>query len=242
MNKDSIYDIIKNNEQEAIITELKIIAEMQCGFDENFGVPRQSGLSDGVGYIVFKKEYSSPEAFREIEGFSHIWLIWGFSENGDKWSPTVRPPRLGGNKRVGVFASRSPFRPNPIGISSVEFCGIEQVKEGIRLKIKGADLKNGTPIYDIKPYLPFTDSHPQAKYGYAEETRKQKLEVSASEEMLAELPEDGRKEILSALSQDPRPHYHKDGKGYTMAYAGMQISFTVNEKKLTITNIKKDSI
>lgn len=215
---------------------------MQCDFDENFGIPRQSGLSNTIGYVVVKKEYSSPEAFREIEGFSHIWLIWGFSENGDKWSSTVRPPRLGGNKRVGVFASRSPFRPNPIGLSSVELCEVKHTKDGTILKVKGADLKNGTPIYDIKPYLPFTDSHPDAKYGYAEETKKQKLEVSFREDLISQIPKECTEDLISVLSQDPRPHYQKDGKEYTMKYAEMQISFTVNDKILTVIKIEKDTI
>ena len=185
--------------------ELKIIATIKTDFPTKFGIPRQSGLVDTVGKIVFEEKYKNPDALRGLEDFSHLWLIWGFSEvNKTEWSPTVRPPRLGGNKRVGVFATRSPFRPNPIGLSSVK---ILEIKNG-EIFVSGADLLDGTPIYDIKPYIPYTDCHTDALGGFSDDVLGDNLEVEISEEFKDVLGEDYDKTI-AVLEGDPRPHYQK---------------------------------
>lgn len=222
--------------------ELKIIAKIYTDYKEKFGIPRQSGIAgSSVGKIVFEKEYRRPEALRGIEGYSHLWLIWNFSEaERNEWSPTVRPPRLGGNKRMGVFATRSPYRPNPIALSSVKFLGIEHTEElGDVLLVEGADILDGTPIYDIKPYLKYTDSHPDAQGGFADGVLDYKLEVSISEELLLKIPEEKRQSLITVLENDPRPGYKDDSeKEYGMKYSDFEVFFKVKDGILTVTNIK----
>lgn len=220
---------------------MKIIAHIRSDFQTKFGIPRQSGLVDELeASIVFEPEYRIPEALRELDGYSHIWLIWQFSECTDKeWSPTVRPPRLGGNKRVGVFASRSPFRPNPIGLSCVKLLAIEETeKYGHILKVSGADLLDGTPIYDIKPYLPYVDSHPEATGGFALQQKEGTLDVDISEEMLNRVCKEKRNALIAVLSQDPRPQYQNDTERiYGMDFAGYNIKFRVDDNLLIVTEI-----
>ena len=222
---------------------MKIIARIHTDFKEKFGIPRQSGLVDSLrARIVFEPEYRVKEALRGIEDFSHLWLIWEFSEaKRDGWSPTVRPPRLGGNKRMGVFATRSPFRPNSIGLSSVRLIGIEHTEsEGEVLIISGADLLDGTPIFDIKPYLPFTDSHPDAKGGFADEKKGYEAEVIISDEVKKGISEHRLEEITELLLQDPRPSYRDDeNREYGMSYADLEISFIATSRTLTVTSITK---
>ena len=222
---------------------MKIIAKIQNDFKEKFGIPRQSGITDGfISRIVFEPEYRVKEALRGIDGYSHLWLIWQFSESvRDSWSPTVRPPRLGGNKRMGVFATRSPFRPNPIGLSSVKLIGIEETKtEGTVLLVSGADLLDGTPIYDIKPYLAYTDSHPEAKGGFADAVKDYSLEVDFPDVLLSLINEEKRADLIKVLENDPRPSYIEDeDRIYTFSFADHEISFKVNGKLLTVTNIYK---
>ena len=212
--------------------ELKVIAIARNGHTDKFGIPRQSrDESPVLTRIVFEPEYNVREALRGIEGYSHLWLLWGFSETPmENWSPTVRPPRLGGNKRMGVFATRSPFRPNPIGLSSVRLIDIlETTPEGrIGLLVSGADLLDGTPVYDIKPYLSFSDSHPDAKNGFAEETKNYRLPVDWGQ--ITDLPDpQTKREIEYILSQDPRPAYQNDPeREYKMDYAGWKIVFCVD--------------
>lgn len=219
---------------------MKNIAHIENDLNTKFGVPRQSGLVDAVeSRIVFEKEYRDPEALRGIDGFSHLWLIWDFSEaHRDEWSPTVRPPRLGGNKRMGVFATRSPFRPNPIGLSSVRITRIElHTPEGPIIHVAGADLMNGTPILDIKPYLPHIDCHPNARGGFAEETAQQKeLEVEGLEILDGKFNPQQLKALQAILASDPRPHYHDDPERiYGIQYAGTNVRFKVINNKLSIT-------
>ena len=222
--------------------ETKIIAHIHNDFKEKFGIPRQSGIADdNQSVIVFEKEYRDENALREIENFSHLWLIWYFSKaHRETWSPTVRPPRLGGNKRVGVFATRSPFRPNPIGLSSVKLCEVKKTKEyGTVLIVTGADLLDGTPIFDIKPYLNFTDSHPDSVCGFAEEVKDYHLEVilpeCASEHFSCEEIE----QLKIILSNDPRPAYtNSPSRIYHMRYGDFDIDFIVENKILTVTEIR----
>lgn len=222
---------------------MKVIAHIRNGFTAKFGIPRQSGLAASLqSDIVFTPEYRNPDALRGMEGFSHIWLIWEFSEAeraDDGWSPTVRPPRLGGNTRMGVFATRSPFRPNPIGLSSVKIEGIElHTDEGPVIHVSGADLMNGTPIYDIKPYLPFTDSHPDAAGGFTDMTRVLDIDVEIDSGLSGRFSNEFIDEIREILSQDPRPHYHSDPKReYGMEYRGYEIRFTVSGTTLTVISI-----
>lgn len=222
---------------------MKIIANIYTDFKEKFGIPRQSGICENTrGRVVFLPEYRVPEALRGIEGYSHLWLLWEFSEvKRESWSPTVRPPRLGGNKRVGVFATRSPYRPNPIGLSSVRLIGIEHTEsEGDVLIVAGADILNGTPIYDIKPYLAYTDSHPDAVGGFSDGVRDYRLEVDIPETLLYRVPEDKRESLITVLAGDPRPQYKADGESeYGMSYADMEISFKVSEGVLTVTDIRR---
>ena len=210
---------------------MEIIAYIRTDFPTKFGVPRQSGLVDALrGHISFVGAYKNPDCVRGLEGFSHIWLLWSFSEvRREQWSATVRPPRLGGNTRMGVFATRSPFRPNPIGLSCVRLLHVEYTqKDGPILHVAGADLIDGTPIYDIKPYLPFTDSHPDAQYGFAE--RQHCLEVRCPDELLSRIPPDSREAMLEILRQDPRPAYQCDPtRRYGIPFAGWDIRFTVSE-------------
>ena len=221
--------------------ELKIIAKIYTDYKEKFGIPRQSGIAGSSrGKIVFEKEFRRPEALRGIEGYSHLWLIWHFSEaQREDWSPTVRPPRLGGNKRIGVFATRSPYRPNPIALSSVKFCGIEHNEEyGDVLLVEGADILDGTPIYDIKPYLKYTDSHPDAIGGFADGVLDYKLEVCFPDELLKKIPESKQDSLITALENDPRPGYKEDGeKEYGMRYSDFEVFFKVENKKLTVTKV-----
>ena len=221
---------------------MKIIAKIYTEFDEKFGIPRQSGLvAETVGRIVFEPEYRNPEALRGIEGYTHLWLIWQFSEAvRETWSPTVRPPRLGGNKRMGVFATRSPYRPNPIGLSSVRLLEIKHTEtEGTVLYVGGADLLSGTPIYDIKPYLPFTDSHPDASGGFADEVKEYEIEVEISENVKKRLSADEEKKLVALLAQDPRPSYKpEDEKIYGMKLGGKEIKFKYENCKLLVTEIE----
>lgn len=214
------------------------IAYIHTDFKDKFGIPRQSGRAKALtGKIVFLPAYRNPEALRELEGFSHIWLLFDFSKSHrEAWSPTVRPPRLGGNRRVGVFASRSPFRPNPIGLSSVRLERIEETQqEGTVLHVSGVDLLDGTPIYDIKPYLPFSDSHPEASGGYADEVKEFRLEVEFPQDLLQTIPEEKQEALIECLSEDPRPAYHEEPERvYHMLYAGFDIHFRVEGNKLQV--------
>jgi tRNA-Thr(GGU) m(6)t(6)A37 methyltransferase TsaA len=216
---------------------MKVIAHIQTDFKDKFGIPRQSGrVPSLLGRIVFEEEYRNPDALRGIEGFSHLWLIFDFSKSHrEDWSPTVRPPRLGGNTRIGVFASRSPFRPNPVGLSVVK---LERVEKG-ELIVSGVDLLDGTPIYDIKPYLPFADSIPDAVGGYADDFEGYKLEVEFPEDLLKRLPQDKRQAAIDCLAQDPRPAYQEDERRYSMAFAGYDIRFFVKENRLTVFEVEE---
>ena len=221
---------------------MKIIAKIYTEFDEKFGIPRQSGLvEETVGRIVFEPEYRNPEALRGIDGYSHLWLLWQFSEAvREDWSPTVRPPRLGGNKRMGVFATRSPFRPNPIGLSSVRLLEVRQTKnEGVVLIVGGADILSGTPIYDVKPYLAFTDSHPDAIGGFADQVFGYEIEIEFADEVKKALTDDEVKKLTAILKEDPRPSYKPtDEKEYGMKFSGREIKFKYDNRKLLVTNIK----
>ena len=221
---------------------MKIIARIRTDFPEKFGIPRQAGLvPELMAKIVFEPEFRDPNALRGIEDWSHLWLIWQFSEAiREDWSPTVRPPRLGGNERVGVFATRSPFRPNPIGLSSVK---LESVKTedglGTVLYVSGADLMDGTPIYDIKPYLAYTDSHPDASGGFAAEVFGHSLEVDFPAELLERLPEEKREAAIGMLSNDPRPAVQHDPERiYGLLFAGVEIKFRVDGNKLFVVDVK----
>ena len=222
---------------------LKIIGRIHTDFPTKFGIPRQSGLVESLrGELVFEPEYRNPEAVRGLEEFSHIWLIWEFSEAvRDGWSATVRPPRLGGNKRVGVFATRSPFRPNAIGLSSVRLESVEYTKErGPVLHLLGADLMDGTPVFDIKPYLPFADSHPKALGGFTEVTKEYALRVEFPEARLALVEAEKREPLLAVLAQDPRPSYQKDPERiYGMEFAGYEVRFRVREGVLTVQSVDR---
>ena len=220
---------------------IKVIAHIQNDFTTKFGIPRQSGLTDLESIIVFEPEYQNSDALRGIEGFSHLWLLWDFSlAHRENWSPTVRPPRLGGNKRMGVFATRSPFRPNPIGLSSVKLVGVEKTKNGTVLRVSGADLLNGTPIYDIKPYLPFADSHPDAVGGFADEKLNDFLKVEYEGDLLNLIPNNKQDALTKILSEDPRPHYIDDkDRIYGFEFLGFEIKFRVEDDTLFVTDIIK---
>lgn len=222
---------------------MKIIAYIYTDFPDKFGIPRQSGLVEETeGKIVFSSEYRNAEALRGLEDFSHIWLLWEFSKaKRDTWSPTVRPPLLGGNKRIGVFATRSPFRPNSIGLSSVKLSKIDfEDKEGPVIYVKGCDLMNGTPIYDIKPYLPYADSHPDAVGGFTENLEARKLEVKIPPELICKIPENKLKGLMGILSQDPRPSYQNDPERvYRFDYAGFSIGFRVEGEELIVIEAEK---
>lgn len=222
--------------------EMKIIARIESDFTEKFGIPRQSGLVENlVSRIVFEKEYRVPEAFRGLEDFSHIWIIWQFSKAvREDWSPTVRPPRLGGNKRMGVFATRSPFRPNSIGLSSVKLLKIDfDCPEAPVLYVSGADMMNGTPIFDIKPYLPYTDSHPEASGGFALQQKEGVLDVDFPPELLEKIRPELRNGLIEVLAQDPRPQYQNSAERvYTFDFAEYSVSFTVRENTLYVSEIK----
>ncbi len=222
---------------------IKPIAYIQTDFKEKFGIPRQSGrVASLMGKIVFLPEYRKSEALRELDGFSHLWLIFDFSKSHrDEWSPTVRPPRLGGNKRIGVFASRSPFRPNPIGLSCVKLMEIQHTDdEGDVLLVAGADLLDGTPIFDIKPYLPHADSHPDAVGGYADEVHDHRLRVEFPQELLEILPHDKQQTVIDCLAEDPRPSYQDDPERiYSMQFAGFDVHFRVENGCAVVTGVDK---
>ena len=250
---------------------LKVIAYARNGHTDKFGIPRQSREESPIlTRIVFEPEFAVKEALRGIEGYSHLWILWGFSESErlkvkserEEWSPTVRPPRLGGNKRMGVFATRSPFRPNPIGLSSVKLVGIQHsaISHQLELIVSGADVLDGTPIYDIKPYLSFSDSHPDAKNGFAEETKDYQLAVnwgsiglitdkSPNNHLIITyyspngpltLPRRTKEELEYILAQDPRPAYHDDSeREYKLDYAGLTVTFTVENRVVYVKNIEK---
>ena len=221
---------------------MKIIAKIKNDFKEKFGIPRQSGIARNMlSRIVFEPEYRVREALRGIEEYSHLWLIWEFSEaKREGWSPTVRPPRLGGNKRMGVFATRSPYRPNPIGLSSVKLVSVDESEgEGLVLTVSGADLLDGTPIYDIKPYLSFTDSHPDAVCGFADRVKEQRLSVNFPEELLSAIPTDARDTLITVLEGDPRPHYKTDPDyEYGMRHGDYEIKFKVDGDTLTVRDVE----
>ncbi len=220
---------------------MKIIAHIQTDFSSKFGLPRQSGLIDEIeGKIIFEKEYRDPQAFRGLEDFSHIWLLWQFSEaKRETWSPTVRPPLLGGNARMGVFATRSPFRPNPIGLSCVKLERIELTPDcGPVLFVRGSDLMNGTPIYDIKPYLPYADSKPDALGGFTQNLSERRLEVDCPADLLEKIPAQKREALLSVLASDPRPSYQNDPERvYGFGFAGFEIKFKADSENLSVIDI-----
>ena len=220
---------------------MKTIARIHTDFPTKFGIPRQSGIIASLqATIIFEPEYRNPDAVRGLEDFSHSWLLWQFSEAvRDDWSPTVRPPRLGGNVRKGVFATRSPFRPNPIGLSSVKLEKVEiDSKFGPILHVSGADLMDGTPIYDIKPYIAYTDSHPEAVSGFASTPAEFLLEVVFPESLLQKVPENQRKSLIDVLAHDPRPQYQDDpDRIYGMAFGGMEVKFKVEERLLTVVEV-----
>ena len=217
------------------------IAHIHSDFAEKFGVPRQSGLVEELeADIVFEPAYQNPDALRGLEDFSHIWLIWVFDRAiRDTWSPTVRPPRLGGNTRMGVFATRSPFRPNHIGLSCVRLEKVElHGTQGPILHVAGADLMDGTPIYDIKPYLPYTDAYPDAKGGFSFQQKNGALEVSFPPQLLDQIPATQQKALLAVLAQDPRPAYqHQPNRIYGMPYADFEVRFTVDGNRLTVCGL-----
>jgi tRNA-Thr(GGU) m(6)t(6)A37 methyltransferase TsaA len=221
---------------------VQAIAYMHSDFPTKFGIPRQSGLVEELrSTIVFEPEFRNPDALRGIEGYSHLWLIWQFSEAvQETWSPTVRPPRLGGNTRMGVFATRSPFRPNSLGLSCVKLIGVEQTADhGTVLHVAGADLMDGTPIFDIKPYIPYGDAHPEATGGFTDTADDFLLKVDFPETLLSLLPEDKRSAALGVLSHDPRPSYQrKPGRVYGLSFAGFDIRFTVEEDTLHVVEVR----
>ena len=222
---------------------MRVIARIHSDFSTKFGVPRQSGLVDALeSTVVFEPEYRNPDALRGLEDFSHLWLVWVFDKAVRRdWSPTVRPPRLGGNRRMGVFATRSPFRPNPIALSSVKLAGIEQTAEqGPVLHILGADLMDGTPILDIKPYIPYADAHPEALGGFAAVPAGETLEVIIPPELLEKIPPERREALRGVLAQDPRPHYQDDPERiYGFGFAGMEVRFSVEGSRLTVREISE---
>lgn len=224
--------------------QIQVIARMKSDFPTKFGIPRQSGLVESLrSTIVFEPAFRNPDALRGIEGYSHLWLIWQFSEAvRQEWSPTVRPPRLGGNTRMGVFATRSPFRPNNLGLSSVRLLGVEQTKEyGTVLHVGGADLMDGTPIFDIKPYIPYGDCHPEATGGFTDTAGDFLLEVDFPDDLLKLLPEEKHQAAVEVLSHDPRPSYQrKPDRVYGLSFAGFDMRFTVCENTLTVVDIKEE--
>ena len=223
--------------------EIQVIARMRSDFGSKFGIPRQSGLVDALrSTIVFEPEFRNPDALRGIEDFSHLWIIWQFSEAVRQgWSATVRPPRLGGNTRMGVFAPRSPFRPNNLGLSSVQLLGVEHTEQfGTVLHVGGADLMDGTPIFDIKPYIAYGDSHPDARGGFADQAGEFLLQVEFPSRLLEVLPEGKREAAIGVLSHDPRPSYQrKPNRLYGLTFAGFDIRFKVQGDTLTVEQVEK---
>ena len=223
---------------------IRVIARMKSDFPTKFGIPRQSGLVEELhSTIIFEPEYRNPDALRGIEEFSHIWLIWQFSEAvRQEWSPTVRPPRLGGNTRMGVFATRSPFRPNNLGLSSVKLLGVENTKEyGTVLHVAGADLMDGTPIFDIKPYIPYGDSHPDATGGFTDQAKDFILDVKFPQHLLDKIPQNKQAAAIGVLSHDPRPSYQKQSdRVYGLNFAGFDIRFQVSGDTLTVLEVSEN--
>ena len=236
--------------------ELVQIAHIENDFTQKFGVPRQSGLAPHVlSRIVFEPKFADEQALRGIDGFSHLWLIWGFNEakrktgsagnadeafsaDGATWRPTVRPPRLGGNERMGVFATRSPFRPNGLGLSVVRLERVERGSDGSTLVVAGADLMNGTPIYDIKPYIPYADAHPEATGGFTDQEPRRLLNVVIDDALLLRVPEEKREALREVLAQDPRPAYHDDpSRVYVMSFGGQEVSFKVDGSNLSVVDV-----
>lgn len=221
---------------------LNIIARIKTDFPSKFGIPRQSGLVPSLkAKIVFEPEYRDASALRGLDGYSHLWLLWKFSESVcDGWQPTVRPPRLGGNKRIGVFATRSPFRPNPIGLSSVKIERIiENTPDGCIIEVSGADLMDNTPIYDIKPYIPYTDSHPEAMGGFSESVYGNNIKVDFPKELANKLSEEVLMPLKDILANDPRPAYHNDGRIYSFEFADYKIKFCVEDEILRVVSVEK---
>lgn len=220
---------------------LKVVAKMKSDFPDKFGIPRQSGLVDTLtSTIVFEPDYRNSDALRGLEDFSHLWIIWQFSKAvREEWSPTVRPPRLGGNARMGVFATRSPFRPNAIGLSSVRILKLEQTKEyGTVIHVSGADLMDGTPILDIKPYIPYSDCHPDALGGFTDSADDFILKVDISPAILEKVPKDKQQALIDVLSHDPRPSYQKDSnRVYGLSFAGMNVRFQILKDTLLVLEI-----
>lgn len=220
--------------------KIEAIATIRSDFSSKFGIPRQSGIVEGLeAFVVFEAPYRIPEALRGIEGFSHLWLIWGFSGNeGKGWSPTVRPPRLGGDKRMGVFATRSRFRPNGLGLSCVRLIGVEKREGGLMLRVGGADLMNGTPVYDIKPYIAYTDSREALLQGFAEEERWISLEVRDPQHLLEMYPSSKRKALIQVLEQDPRPAYQDHPERvYGFGFGDFDVRFRVERDVLTVVEL-----
>ena len=221
--------------------QVKIVAHIRSDFQQKFGIPRQSGLVDALeADIIFTPEFRDPEALRGLEGFSHLWLIWEFSQaRRTKWSPTVRPPRLGGNQRMGVFATRSPFRPNPMGLSCVKLKEVRlHTPDGPVIRVAGADLLDGTPIYDIKPYLPYADCKPEAVGGFASAPKEATLTVTLPPELEEKVPEAKRAALRGVLAQDPRPSYQDDPERvYGMGFAGLDVRFRVADGRLTVVEV-----
>ena len=223
---------------------MKPIAHIRSDFPAKFGIPRQAGLvAELEAQVVFEPEFRNPEALRGIDGFSHLWLIWEFSQNRrEGWSPTVRPPRLGGNVRMGVSATRSPFRPNPIGLSCVQLDRVEwDGPQGPVLRVLGADLMDGTPIYDIKPYVPYADCRPEATQGFAPPDTNRRLEVEIPEELLNRVPETHRAALQGVLAQDPRPAYQRDPERiYGFGFAGLEVRFSVQDGVLRVEEVRPE--
>lgn len=222
---------------------MKIIARIKSEFPEKFGIPRQSGLVSSLkAQIIFEEEYRNLDAVRGLDEFSHLWIIWQFSKAvRDTWSPTVRPPRLGGNKRIGVFATRSPFRPNAIGLSSVKIEKIDLDGENAPvIHVSGADLMDGTPIFDIKPYLAYTDAHPDAVGGFTENVADRRLKVEFDGELINSVPDEIKTALCDLLAEDPRPSYQNDSKRvYGLSFSGYEIGFTVDKKTLKVIKLEK---
>lgn len=223
--------------------QMQIIARIKSDFPTKFGIPRQSGLVESLrSTIIFEPEFRNTDALRGLEDFSHLWIIWQFSETvRENWSPTVRPPRLGGNTRLGVFATRSPFRPNAIGLSSVKICGIEHTHDyGTVIHVAGADLMDGTPIFDIKPYIPYCDCHADAIGGFTENAASYILQVNFPKDLLEQLPEQKRDAVTEVLSHDPRPSYQRDPERiYGLSFSGFNVRFQVTDDTLTVVSIDK---
>ena len=223
--------------------DMKVIAHIYTDFPEKFGIPRQSGLiPELTGKIVFEPEYRNAEAVRGLDGFDYIWLIWQFQgTEREHWSATVKPPRLGGKKKMGVFATRAPFRPNPIGLSSVKLTEIQYTEEGPVLLVSGIDLKSGTPIFDIKPYLPYVDAHPEARDGFAEAVKEYRLQVEFPEEILGKIPKEKQSALIQVLEQDPRPSVQRQQqKEYGVSFAGYNVRFTVEGELLQVISVERE--